>query len=189
MSGTRFGIRADADGLLAEGADGYQLTWMDAKCDGWVVTPRRGKPVEINALWYNALRVLESWLRRNGSPDAGAIAAYAEHTRASFNKRFWIAERGYLYDVIDGPDGDDPACRPNQVFAISLTHAVLDEARWKSVLDVVEKQLLTPVGLRSLSPDHPDYRLDRGNIRCRATLRTARLHCASLECRGSAAHP
>ncbi|HEX6557805.1 MAG TPA: amylo-alpha-1,6-glucosidase, partial [Longimicrobiales bacterium] len=159
LRGTRFGIHVDrADGLLAEGADGYQLTWMDAKCDGWVVTPRRGKPVEINALWYNALCVLEKWLRQAGRVEAAeTIAGHAAQARASFNARFWFEDGGYLYDVVDGSDGSDRACRPNQVLAISLPNPVLDEARWAAVLSVVEQKLLTPVGLRSLAQDHPDY--------------------------------
>jgi predicted glycogen debranching enzyme len=167
LRGTRFGIGVDpADGLLRQGAEGYQLTWMDAKVDDWVVTPRRGKAVEINALWYNALKLLEGWVREhggdNGSESARNLAHHAERCRESFNRRFWYAEGGYLYDVVDGAvdgePGDDPACRPNQVFAIALDHPVLDRERWEPVLRVVTDRLLTPVGLRSLSPDHPDYK-------------------------------
>jgi predicted glycogen debranching enzyme len=159
-AGTRFGIGVDgADGLLRQGAEGYQLTWMDAKVDGWVVTPRRGKAVEINALWYNALRLLEGWLREeHGEAAARPAAELAEQARDSFNNRFWYAEGGYLYDVIDGEHGDDPACRPNQIFAVALPHAVLDEARWAPVVETVRGRLLTPVGLRSLAPGHPDYK-------------------------------
>ncbi|MES1242062.1 MAG: amylo-alpha-1,6-glucosidase [Acidobacteriota bacterium] len=160
LRGTRFGIGVDPeDGLLRQGAEGYQLTWMDAKVDGWVVTPRRGKAVEINALWYNALRLLEGWLRERG--DAGvaeSIAGHAERARESFNRRFWYEAGGHLYDVIDGPEGEDPACRPNQVFAISLDHPVLDRERWEPVMRVVRETLVTPVGLRSLAPGHPDYK-------------------------------
>ena len=163
LEGTRFGIRVDpADGLLAQGAEGYQLTWMDAKCDGWVVTPRRGKAVEINALWYNALRLLEGWTREAG--DAGRaeeLAAHAETCRRSFNARFWCGERGHLYDVVESEEmrgGDDPACRPNQLLAVSLEHPVLERARWGPVLRVVREKLLTPVGLRSLSPEHPEFK-------------------------------
>ncbi|HJW24602.1 MAG TPA: amylo-alpha-1,6-glucosidase [Rhodocyclaceae bacterium] len=159
LRGTRFGIGVDADdGLLKQGAEGYQLTWMDAKCDGWVVTPRRGKAVEINALWYNALCILEGWTRRLG--DGARADQWAEHAaraRESFNRRFWYEEGGYLYDVVDGVDGDSAECRPNQVFAISLSHPVLDEKRWASVLKVVEERLLTPVGLRSLAPGSEHY--------------------------------
>ncbi|MGQ0814283.1 MAG: amylo-alpha-1,6-glucosidase [Gemmatimonadota bacterium] len=168
--GTRFGIHVDAaDGLLAQGAAGYQLTWMDAKCDDWVVTPRRGKAVEINALWYNALRVLEGFLRRKGDTSAAdTVAASAQRVQDSFNRRFWYEQGGHLYDVIDGPDGDDAACRPNQVLAVSLPHSVLAQDRWAAVGDVVEKKLLTPFGLRSLAPDHPDYRSTyHGDLRMR----------------------
>jgi predicted glycogen debranching enzyme len=158
--GTRFGIGVDPrDGLLRQGQHGYQLTWMDAKVGDWVVTPRRGKAVEINALWYNALRLLEGWVREErGDDEARLVAEQAERVRTSFNARFWIADQGYLYDVVDGETGDDSACRPNQVLAISLRHAVLDPEHWQSVLEVVERRLLTPVGLRSLAPGHPDYK-------------------------------
>jgi predicted glycogen debranching enzyme len=158
--GTHFGIGVDShDGLLRQGQDGYQLTWMDAKVDDWVVTPRRGKAVEINALWYNALRLLEGWGREElGEQVAANLAATAEEARKSFNERFWYAAGGYLYDVIDGPQGDDPSCRPNQVFAISLRHPILDRTRWEPVLTTIQQRLLTSVGLRSLAPDHPDYK-------------------------------
>jgi len=160
LRGTRFGIGVDPkDGLLRQGQDGYQLTWMDAKVGDWVVTPRRGKAVEINALWYNALRLLESWVREaEGSEAAAPLGLHAESARSSFNERFWYAEGGYLYDVVDGEQGDDPACRPNQLFAISLRHPILDPARWEAVLEVVRERLLTPVGLRSLAPGHLDYK-------------------------------
>jgi predicted glycogen debranching enzyme len=160
LRGTKFGISVDArDGLLRQGQEGYQLTWMDAKVDGWVVTPRRGKAVEINALWYNALRLLESWVRaEQGEAEAAALGEHAERARLSFNERFWYAKEGYLYDVVDGENGDDPACRPNQVLAISLPHPILDQARWEPVLSTVQKRLLTPVGLRSLARGHPDYK-------------------------------
>jgi predicted glycogen debranching enzyme len=173
LNGTHFGIRVDpADGLLVQGAEGYQLTWMDAKVDDWVVTPRRGKAVEINALWYNALRLLEGWLGEERKHDGFAerVEQAAERARESFNKRFWSDELGYLYDVVDGEDGDGDArhCRPNQLFAISLDHPVLDQSRWEAVLDVVERRLLTPVGLRSLAPGDPDFkqRYD-GDLRAR----------------------
>ena len=159
MRGTRFGIGLDsADGLLRQGQEGYQLTWMDAKVDDWVVTPRRGQAVEINALWYNALRLLGDWLRQEDDAAASELDDLAARARVSFNRRFWYAEGGYLYDVVDGEKGDDPACRPNQIFAISLEHPVLERRRWASVLERVERKLVTPVGLRSLSPDHPDYK-------------------------------
>jgi predicted glycogen debranching enzyme len=160
VRGTRFGIHVDPrDGLLSQGAEGYQLTWMDAKVGDWVVTPRRGKAVEINALWYNALRLLEQWVREEqGNGRARAYAEQARKARESFQKRFWYAAGGYLYDVVDGEQGDDPACRPNQIFAISLPHPILDPERWPAVLEVVRQRLLTPVGLRSLAPGHPDYK-------------------------------
>jgi predicted glycogen debranching enzyme len=160
VAGTRFGIGVDArDGLLHQGAEGYQLTWMDAKVDGWVVTPRRGKAVEINALWYNALRLLEGWLTEVRGPKAAAgIRARAEQVYKSFNERFWIKDKEYLYDVVDGEEGDSTACRPNQLFAISLGHPVLERDRWESVMHVVRERLLTPVGLRSLAPGEPGYK-------------------------------
>lgn len=156
VRGTRFGIQMDPeDGLLCQGEEGYQLTWMDAKVEGWVVTPRRGKAVEINALWYNALRLVEKWTEGEASAEYGRRA---DEVYRSFNKRFWNESRGFLYDVIDGKDGDDAACRPNQLFAISLDFPVLSEDRWAAVVQVAEEKLLTPVGLRSLSEDHPDYK-------------------------------
>ncbi|HEY7234528.1 MAG TPA: amylo-alpha-1,6-glucosidase [Gemmatimonadaceae bacterium] len=161
LRGTKFGIHVDpADGLLVQGAEGYQLTWMDAKVDDWVVTPRRGKAVEINALWYNALRILAMWLEEERDHDGfvSRISDAAEQARESFNKRFWSDDLGYLYDVVDGENGDSRHCRPNQLFAISLDNPVLDRSRWEAVIDVVEKRLLTPLGLRSLAPGDPDYK-------------------------------
>src|SRR6267142_2805382 len=160
LRGTRFGIKVDAtDGLLCQGAPGYQLTWMDAKVDDWVVTPRRGKAVEINGLWYNALKLLENWLREEGrDKEADSIAAHAKLAGESFNRRFWYQKGGFCYDVIDGEEGDDCACRPNQLLGFSLKHPVLEKKYWSPVLRVVEERLLTPVGLRSLSPDHPEYK-------------------------------
>ena len=150
IRGTRFGIRVDEDGLLRCGEPGLQLTWMDVKIGDWVVTPRMGKPVEIQALWYNALRVMEEL----GDSRCGAMADLA---RTSFNARFWYADGGYLFDVVDG-DLSDRSIRPNQIFAISLHHPVLDERRWEPVLRTVTEELLTPAGLRSLSPRDPAYR-------------------------------
>jgi predicted glycogen debranching enzyme len=163
LEGTRFNIHVDPrDGLLVQGAEGYQLTWMDAKCDGWVVTPRRGKAVEINALWYNALRLLEGWTRDAGEEArADELKRHADLCERSFNERFWYEEGGHLYDVVESEEmrgGDDPACRPNQLLSISLEHAVLERARWESVLNVAREKLLTPVGLRSLAPGSPDYK-------------------------------
>ena len=203
LGGTRFGIGVDpGDGLLRQGAPGYQLTWMDAKVGDWVVTPRRGKAVEINALFYNALCLLERWLReeedlarREPPPvapgegqgggggaraelglSAADVANLAANTRRSFNQRFWYAEGGYLYDVIDGEAAadqvgaapPDASLRPNQLFAISLPHPVLDRGRWESVLHTVREELLTPFGLRSLARRHPDYKQKYdGDLRAR----------------------
>ncbi|HJU67732.1 MAG TPA: amylo-alpha-1,6-glucosidase, partial [Gemmatimonadaceae bacterium] len=152
-SGTRFGIGMDgSDGLLRQGAEGYQLTWMDAKVGDWVVTPRRGKAVEINALWHNALCLLSGWLREEGNEELGAaVSERAALVRHSFNRRFWYEAGGYLYDLVDGPEGDSTECRPNQLFAISLDHPVLDRSRWAQVVGIIEERLLTPVGLRSLA--------------------------------------
>ncbi len=171
LAGTNFNIRVDpADGLLSQGKEGYQLTWMDAKMGDWVVTPRRGKAVEINALWFNALQLFTGWLRATGQDEAAD--RYAEHARRaqhSFNERFWNEETGCLYDVIDGPAGpNDDSIRPNQVFAISLDHPVLQRDRWTSLLTVVEKELLTPFGLRSLSPHNPEYKKNyHGDLKTR----------------------
>jgi predicted glycogen debranching enzyme len=159
LKGTHFGIGVDpADGLLRQGAEGYQLTWMDAKVGDWVVTPRRGKTVETNALWYQALCLMAQWIREERADgDVHLYEDYAQKALASFNQRFWNPSLGYLNDVVDGEQGDDPACRPNQIFAISLPHPVLAREHWEPVLTVVRNRLLTPVGLRSLSPDHPSY--------------------------------
>jgi predicted glycogen debranching enzyme len=170
LRGTRFGIGVDpADGLLRQGAEGYQLTWMDAKVEGWVVTPRRGKAVELNALFYNALRLMQRWLAEHGdAPGSGEMESAARRLAESFNRRFWNPASGALFDVVDGEPGDDPAIRPNMLLSVSLPHPVLDPGRWASVLDVAARTLLTPVGLRSLAPGHPDYqpRYD-GNLRAR----------------------
>jgi predicted glycogen debranching enzyme len=157
VKGTRFGIGMDQkDGLLRAGAEGYQLTWMDAKVDGWVVTPRRGKPVEIQALWYNALRLMAIWAETLGRPNQwGAIAQRAFD---SFNARFWYEPGRSLYDVIDGEHGNDAGLRPNQIFAVSLRFPILAQDRWRAVVQTVSQTLLTPVGLRSLAPGHRDYK-------------------------------
>src|SRR6185437_9564859 len=119
-----------------------------------------GKAVEINALWYNALRLLEGWLRDTHRDDeAKGIAGHAAKAKKAFNERFWYAKGGYLYDVIDGENGGpDASIRPNQIFAISLDHPILDKAHWKAVLKVVREKLLTPVGLRSLAPGERDFK-------------------------------
>jgi predicted glycogen debranching enzyme len=170
VAGTRFGIGEDpADGLLREGAEGYQLTWMDAKVDGWVVTPRRGKAVEINALWYNALRLLEGWLTEVRGEGAGDVMRdRADRVYRSFNERFWNDDRGFLYDVIDGDPDEAALCRPNQLLAISLDHPVLARERWEPVMAAVQERLLTPVGLRSLAPGEPGYKARYyGDLRAR----------------------
>jgi predicted glycogen debranching enzyme len=169
LCGTKFGIGVDPeDGLLRQGAPGYQLTWMDAKVDDWVVTPRRGKAVEINALWYNALCLLHEWVCEHGTATGIDVAAHAARARSSFNRRFWCEAAGHLYDVVDGETGDDAACRPNQVIAISLDHPVLDRERWPAVMNTVRRVLLTPVGLRTLAPGHPDYKpVYSGDLRSR----------------------
>ncbi|MCZ6678284.1 MAG: glycogen debranching enzyme N-terminal domain-containing protein [Candidatus Poribacteria bacterium] len=157
LRGTRYNIRMGTDSLISAGMEGVQLTWMDAKIGDWVVTPRHGKPVEINALWYNALKVMEGLIQRLG--DAGASTEYAKLARTAqvnFNERFWNAEANCLYDCIDG-EMPDASIRPNQIFAISLPHSVLSEERHRPVLDVVTRDLLTPVGLRSLSPNDEQY--------------------------------
>ncbi|MDH7570321.1 MAG: amylo-alpha-1,6-glucosidase, partial [Armatimonadota bacterium] len=165
-AGTRYGIGVDpADGLLRAGETGTQLTWMDARLGDWVVTPRRGKPVEVNALWINALLLLDGWSRRLGAP-AVPPNARAETYRdlamraiQSFNTRFWCAPRRILFDVIDCPDGaDDASLRPNQLMALSLTHPVLYPPRRASVMQAVERSLRVPVGVRTLAPDDPRYR-------------------------------
>jgi predicted glycogen debranching enzyme len=169
QQGTSFGIHVDpADGLLSQGQQGYQLTWMDAKVGDWVVTPRRGKAVEINALWYNALKLTGKWVAEENAGDAREFAEAAERARVSFNVRFWNASAGYLFDVVDGENGNDDACRPNQIMAISLDHPVLEEEHWCAVLETVTQRLLTPVGLRSLAPGHPDYKAKYyGDLRSR----------------------
>ena len=170
VAGTRFGIGVDPeDGLLKQGEEGYQLTWMDAKVDDWVVTPRRGKAVEINALWYNGLKLLAGWLREEGDEAAAeSVDNQAEQVFHSFNWKFWFDKGGYLYDVVDGEHGNDESFRPNQLLAVSLPHPVLDPARWETVLQKTKERLLTPVGLRSLSRDHADYKSKYfGDLRAR----------------------
>ncbi|HEU4508440.1 MAG TPA: amylo-alpha-1,6-glucosidase, partial [Pyrinomonadaceae bacterium] len=157
VKGTRYQIHVDDDGLLFSGEPGVQLTWMDAKVGDRVVTPRHGKPVEIQALWYNALRVMEQLAVKFNEPDAHReYAAMADKARASFNELFWNEETGCLYDVVNGEDRD-ASIRPNQVIALSLPNTMLSKERAVSVLRVIERELLTPRGLRTLSPSHPDY--------------------------------
>ncbi len=160
IRGTDYGICADSqDGLLTCGASGVQLTWMDANVDGWIVTPRRGKPVEVNALWYYALTAMETWAVHL-SIDASLYSQLRSQVRQHFASRFWYEDGGYLYDVIDvdGVAGQhDASLRPNQLFAASLTHELLSEEQTASMLQKVTDHLLTPAGLRSLSPDDPQY--------------------------------
>ena len=155
--GTRYRIHVDEDGLLFAGEEGVQLTWMDARVGGRVVTPRTGKPVEIQALWYNALRVMEDLAREFGlSEDERKYGASAERARESFDRQFWNEEAGYLYDVVNG-DTRDASIRPNQIIAASLTHSMLSEAKALRVVEVVERELLTPYGLRSLARSDSQY--------------------------------
>lgn len=156
QKGTRYRIHMDpADGLLYAGEPGVQLTWMDAKVGGWVVTPRIGKPVEINALWYNALRTLAAFARRLRKP-ADEYEALAARAGSGF-ARFWNGEVGYCFDVIDGPDGADAALRPNQLLAVSLPESPLTAAQQRAVVDACGRHLLTSLGLRSLAPGHPAH--------------------------------
>ena len=157
--GTRYGIRVDADGLLMAGEPGVQLTWMDAKVGDWVVTPRRGKPVEIQALWYNALRVMEEFAPpvRTGVRMARITGSWRTARSATFPSCFGTQSAGCLYDVVNG-SVRDASIRPNQIFAVSLFHKMLPPEKAQSVVDVVERHLLTPYGLRSLAPGDPQYR-------------------------------
>jgi 4-alpha-glucanotransferase len=153
--GTRYGIAVDrADGLLKAGVAGVQVTWMDAKVGDWVVTPRIGKPVEINALWYNALRIMSTFAATLGAPDR--FSAAADAAQRSFT-RFLRTDGEGLYDVIDGPNGDDPSIRPNQIFAVSLPHSPLAAADQANVVQACRRHLLTAYGLRSLAPGSPAY--------------------------------
>jgi predicted glycogen debranching enzyme len=155
--GTRYGIGEDpADGLLGAGEPGVQLTWMDAKVGDWVVTPRIGKPVEVNALWYNALRAMAGFARRL-SQRAEPWEERAARVRRGFD-RFWSNGVGYCYDVIDGPDGADATLRPNQIFAVALPESPLDPGRQRQVVEACARGLLASFGLRSLAPRHPGFR-------------------------------
>jgi predicted glycogen debranching enzyme len=155
--GTRYGIAEDpADGLLRAGVPGVQLTWMDAKVGDSVVTPRIGKPVEINALWYNALRSMAAFARRLRRP-ATAWEAAANRVRDGFG-RFWSERAGHCYDVLDGPDGDDLSLRPNQIFTVALPDSPLPPERQRHVVEACARHLVTSHGLRSLSPRDPGYR-------------------------------
>jgi predicted glycogen debranching enzyme len=167
VRGTRFGIRMDqGDALLRAGEDGVQLTWMDAKVGDWVVTPRIGKPVEINALWFNAVSILRDLAGElDHRKDQADYAALAGRIQASFEREFWFEAGGYLYDVIDGPEGDtdaagrrrDASLRPNQLFALSLPHALVSGEKARRLLEICAAELWTPVGLRSLAARDPRY--------------------------------
>jgi predicted glycogen debranching enzyme len=154
--GTRYGIKEDpSDSLLRAGESGVQLTWMDAKVGDWVVTPRIGKPVEINALWYNALRAMAGFARRLGRPTE-PWDALADRVKRGFD-RFWHPRKQYCYDVVDGPTAFDDSLRPNQIFAVSLAESPLSPERQRRVVDVCARHLLTSYGLRSLAPGERGY--------------------------------
>ncbi len=154
--GTCYQIHVDpSDGLLHAGEPGVQLTWMDAKVGEWVVTPRTGKPIEVNALWYNALRAMATFARRIKRP-GGDYDTAAARTLSGFS-RYWNAAAGYCFDVLDGPDGPDPTLRPNQIFAVSLPESPLTPGQQRGVVDACARHLLTSHGLRSLTPEHPAY--------------------------------
>lgn len=153
--GTDFSIYMEDDGLIHAGSGLDQITWMDVRVGDWVATPRHGKPVEINALWYNALRIMES-LCEKFDEDASAYRARANQVKESFNAKFWDSANQCLFDVVDGDEPDDHI-RPNQIYAVSLPFSLLPEEQEKSVVALVEKELFVGCGLRSLAPDHPDY--------------------------------
>ncbi|MCB0209862.1 MAG: glycogen debranching enzyme family protein [Anaerolineae bacterium] len=165
--GTRYDIHVADDGLLFAGTSGVQLTWMDAKVGNWVVTPRIGKAVEINALWHNALRIMAELAQATGQPEATFedYTSEAERVAETFRQRFWYEAGGYLYDVVDGPEGElspdgrrsDTSLRPNQIFAVSLPFKLLTDAQAKAVVDTCARELWTSYGLRSLSSTAPDY--------------------------------
>ena len=153
--GTDFSIYMEDDGLIHAGSGLDQITWMDVRVGDWVATPRHGKPVEINALWYNALRIMES-LCEKFDEDASAYRARANQVKESFNAKFWDSSNQCLFDVVDGDEPDDHI-RPNQIYAVSLPFSLLPEEQEKAVVALVEKELFVGCGLRSLAPDHPDY--------------------------------
>lgn len=183
LRGTLNGISVDTtDGLLRAEQRGKALTWMNAVVDGTPVTPRSGKPVEINALWYHALSLMHEWsrlLHHRGSSNH-VPTHYQEQLlrcKQSFQQRFWYEDGGYLYDVLDGPDGADSALRPNQLFAFSLRYPVLEVRRRKRVFDAVSRWLGTPYGLRTLSPEHPLY---KGKLEMHSPERLQALHQGSV---------
>jgi len=157
VRGTRYGIKVDDSGLLRAGSPGVQLTWMDAKVGDWVITPRHGMPVEIQALWYNALRTMEDFAARFGdSAGQKRYAMMATAARGSFNRLFWNETAGCLYDVVNGVP-PDASIRPNQILAVSLHYSMLARGRAQAVVEVVRRELLTPYGLRTLAPTDPRY--------------------------------
>jgi predicted glycogen debranching enzyme len=156
VRGTRYGIQVNGDALLKAGEPGVQLTWMDAKIGDWVVTPRIGKPIEVNALWYNALVSMVGFARTLKKP-TGEYEFLARRVRDGF-QRYWSDELGYCFDVLDGPAGNDASLRPNQLFAVSLPESPLTPEQQRAVVDVCARELLTSNGLRSLATSHPDYR-------------------------------
>jgi len=173
IRGTRHGIHVADDGLLIAGSPGVPLTWMDAKVGDWVVTPRYGKPVEIQALWYNALSILADLEKRAGrGAESASLLTRAKQVKERFVEIFWNAQASCLFDVVDG-DRKDASIRPNQIFALSLPYPLLPKNKARAVLAVVEEKLLTPYGLRSLAPDDPDY---RGRYEGGPSLRDASYH-------------
>ena len=153
--GTDFSIYMEEDGLIHAGSGLDQVTWMDVRVGDWVATPRHGKPVEINALWYHALCLMEEWATRFGE-DGSHYAALAAHAKKSFAKEFWNEKDGCLYDVVEGLEGD-ATLRPNQIYAVSLPHRMLDADKEKKIVDKVYEKLYAKTGLRSLSPDDKEY--------------------------------
>ncbi len=156
LEGTRYNIHVDPeDKLVYAGEEGVQLTWMDAKVGDWVVTPRIGKPVEINALWYHSLKCMAKFAALLGKK-SDRYDELAAEVKQNF-KRFWNKEAGYCYDVIDGPAGDDLSLRPNQLFAVSLVHSPLSKGKKKGIVDICARHLLTPFGMRTLAPSDEAY--------------------------------
>lgn len=174
QKGTRFGIHADTDGLITAGDPNTQLTWMDAKYDGVVFTPRWGKAVEVNALWHNALSRMRRFYSDTNPPEAQRYGAMEQQTAESFSKVFWSSERGHLNDTVM-PEGQiDSSLRPNQIFAVSLPFAPpMNRARQRAIIDIVQYNLLTPFGLRTLEPANRSY---RGRYEGPQSLRDAAYH-------------
>jgi len=158
QSGTWLGVKANGDGLVSTRAVGIATTWMNAKVGDWVITPRAGRPVELSALWYNALRIAAEMSQAfEGGAQAAEFNRAADQVHEAFNARFWNADAGCCVDVLLD-HGADASIRPNQLLAISLPHAVLSAQRFALTMDTLRRNLLTPVGVRTLSPDDPSYR-------------------------------